>query len=84
MPAAAFDEPRHARAPQMPQGRPDFNPPRPAGKLRGIIGRIAVGGRRGQVFRRNRHGGAQGIGVADDGQSAVVGHVEPFVGIGSP
>ena len=38
----------------------------------------------GQIGRVHGHGGAEGFGVADEGEAAVVADVGPFVAVGGP
>ena len=60
-----------------------LDPAHAAARLRRELVRIAAGPV-GEIVRLHRHRAAERAGVAHDGETAVVGHVEPLVGVGRP
>ncbi len=81
--AGTFDERGHAGAALGADGGPEFDAAGAAGHFGGVVAGVAVG-TGGQIGRVHGHGGAEGFGVADEGEAAVVADVGPFVAVGGP
>ena len=83
MPAVALDQIGQTGAAEGPQGRPHLDPARPARHLRRVVaGLPRIAG--DEIGRARGHGGLEVLGVGYENDPAVVGHVQPFVGIGRP
>jgi hypothetical protein len=72
-----------ALPPEGAQCGPDLDLPGPLGRLRSVVHRLEPGVRR-QVARHRGETAAQVLGPPDEGNTAVVGDIEPFVPVGRP
>jgi hypothetical protein len=63
---------------------PDVDAAGAARELWREVGRVAEFALRWEIFGGDRHRGLQRVRIADEGEAAVVGDVEPFVGIRGP
>ena len=81
--AGAFDERGHAGAALGAEGGPEFDTAGAAGHFRRVVAGLAERAGR-EIGRSHGHGAAEGFGVADEGEAAVVADVGPFVAVGSP
>ena len=82
-PAGTLDEILESRAPELAQRRPHFDTARAARKVRSVL----VGNARltlGEIGGSDGERRAQRIRVARQHQAAVIGNVQPLVGIGRP
>ena len=82
MAAIALHQISYAGAAQRTQRGPHLHAARPPGKLWGVIRGIAFHPRCGQILSSDSHGGAQGVGIAHEGQPTIIRHIQPLVRVG--